>query len=100
VDSNTITASAGTGNPRSTAPRTAGGRAQGGTRVGCLVAGFVTLVDSGVAGGPAGDAAVRDGALGLARTALDHLVDPDQRQAVHDDFAAQGGPLEVEGYFG
>lgn len=53
-----------------------------------------------VAGGPAGDAAVRDGALGLALTALDHLVDPDLRQAVHDDFAAQGGPLEVEGYFG
>ena len=53
-----------------------------------------------VAGGPAADAAVRDGALGLALTAFDYLVDPQLRRAVHDDFAAQGGPLEVEGYFG
>lgn len=53
-----------------------------------------------VSGGPAGDAAVIDGAVGLALTALDYLVDPQLRAAVHQDFADSGGILDVEGYFG
>ncbi|MBW0129337.1 M20 family metallopeptidase [Pseudonocardia oceani] len=51
------------------------------------------------AGGPAGDAAVRDGALGLALTAADYLADAGLRDAVHTEFAAAGGPLDVPRYF-
>lgn len=47
------------------------------------------------AGGPAGDRAVRDGALGLALTAVDYLADAGLRDAVHAEFAAAGGPLDV-----
>ena len=50
-------------------------------------------------GGPAGDRAVRDGALGLALTAVDYLADPQLRDAVHTEFAAAGGPLDVPAYF-
>ncbi len=51
------------------------------------------------AGGPRGDAAVADGALGLALTALDYLSDPGLRDAVRDDFLARGGPMIVNEYF-
>jgi amidohydrolase len=51
------------------------------------------------AGGPAGDLAVRDGALGLALTAADYLADGALRDAVHTEFAAAGGPLDVPTFF-
>jgi amidohydrolase len=51
------------------------------------------------AGSPSGDAAVRDGAAGLALTAVDYLADADLREAVHAEFAAAGGPLDVPAYF-
>ncbi|HET6260105.1 M20 family metallopeptidase [Pseudonocardia sp.] len=50
-------------------------------------------------GGPAGDRAVRDGALGLALTAVDYLADAGLREAVHAEFAAAGGALDVPTYF-
>jgi amidohydrolase len=46
-----------------------------------------------------GDQAVRDGAAGLALTAVDYLADADLREAVHAEFAAAGGPLDVPTYF-
>jgi amidohydrolase len=52
-----------------------------------------------VAAGPRGDAAVVDGAVGLALTALDYLADPALRDAVRADFEAAGGALDVEGWF-
>ena len=51
------------------------------------------------AGGPAGDLAVRDGAVGLALTAADYLADAALRDAVHSEFAAAGGPLDVPTFF-
>lgn len=51
------------------------------------------------AGGEAGDRAAVDAAHGLALTALDFLTDPALRAAVAEDFAAAGGPLDVERYF-
>ena len=51
------------------------------------------------AGGPAGDLAVRDGAVGLALTAVDYLADAALREAVHAEFAAAGGPLDVPTFF-
>lgn len=51
------------------------------------------------ASGEAGDRAAVDAAHGLALTALDFLTDPALRAAVADDFAAAGGPLDVERYF-
>jgi hypothetical protein len=51
------------------------------------------------AGGPAGDLAVRDGAVGLALTAVDYLADAALRDAVHAEFAAVGGPLDVPTFF-
>lgn len=51
------------------------------------------------AGSPAGDAAVRDGALGLALTTVDYLADADLRAAVHDEFEAAGGALDVPAFF-
>ena len=51
------------------------------------------------AGSPAGDAAVRDGALGLALTAADYLGDANLRAAVHDEFEAAGGALDVPTFF-
>ncbi|HWJ84173.1 MAG TPA: amidohydrolase [Cellulomonas sp.] len=53
-----------------------------------------------VAAGPRGDAAVLDGGVGLALTALDWLADPALRAAVREDFEAAGGALDVAGYFG
>jgi amidohydrolase len=50
-------------------------------------------------GGPAGDRAVLDGALGLALTAVDYLADAELREAVSAEFAAAGGPLDVPAYF-
>ncbi|GAA4550852.1 M20 family metallopeptidase [Pseudonocardia xishanensis] len=51
------------------------------------------------AGGEGGDRGVRDGADGLALTALDYLADADLRAAVHAEFAAQGGPIDVPSFF-
>ncbi|WP_372448927.1 M20 family metallopeptidase [Qaidamihabitans albus] len=51
------------------------------------------------AGSAAGDRAVADGALGLALTAVDYLADPELRTAVHEEFAAAGGPLDVPRFF-
>ena len=51
------------------------------------------------AGSPAGDRAVRDGAVGLALTAADYLADAALREAVHAEFAAAGGPLDVPSFF-
>ncbi|MCW0215880.1 MAG: M20 family metallopeptidase [Pseudonocardia sp.] len=58
-----------------------------------------TIEFAEAAGGPGGDAAVGDGASGLALTALDYLADAALREAVHAEFAAQGGVLDVPGYF-
>lgn len=51
------------------------------------------------AGSPAGDRAVLDGAIGLALTTVDYLVDADLRQAVRAEFQAVGGALDVATYF-
>ncbi|WIX82932.1 M20 family metallopeptidase [Amycolatopsis carbonis] len=51
------------------------------------------------AGSPSGDKAVVDGALGLALTAADYLADKALRQAVHDEFEASGGALDVPKFF-
>lgn len=40
-----------------------------------------------------------DGAAGLALTALDYLCDPELQRAVAEEFAAQGGPIDVPAYF-
>lgn len=48
---------------------------------------------------PDGDRAVLDGAVGLALVALDYLADPALREAVHADFAAAGGAVDVPTYF-
>jgi amidohydrolase len=58
-----------------------------------------TAAFADAAGSPAGDRAVRDGALGLALTAVDYLADPALREAVHAEFAAAGGPLDVPTFF-
>ncbi|RJQ77329.1 M20 family metallopeptidase [Amycolatopsis panacis] len=51
------------------------------------------------AGSRAGNKAVVDGALGLALTAADYLADADLRAAVHEEFEAAGGVLDVPGFF-
>ena len=51
------------------------------------------------AGAPESIAAVTDAAYGLAATVADLLIDADLRAAVRADFAAQGGVLDVDGYF-
>lgn len=48
---------------------------------------------------PAAVAAAVDSAAGLAATALDYLSDARLRAAVHEEFAAQGGPVDVVRYF-
>jgi amidohydrolase len=58
-----------------------------------------TLDFAAAAGSEAGDRAVRDGALGLALTAVDYLADAALRDAVHAEFAAAGGPLDVPRFF-
>ncbi|WP_028280290.1 M20 family metallopeptidase [Arthrobacter sp. H5] len=40
-----------------------------------------------------------DGAAGLALTALDYLCDPELQRAVHEEFEAQGGPIDVPAFF-
>ena len=60
------------------------------------------LHTSGVAAAANTEAAEQgayDGAAGLALTALDYLCDPDLQRAVADEFAAQGGPIDVPAYF-
>ena len=47
------------------------------------------------AAGPHGDAAVLDGAFGLAMTALDYLADPALRAATAEEFEAAGGAVDV-----
>ncbi|MFC7344458.1 M20 family metallopeptidase [Saccharopolyspora griseoalba] len=47
----------------------------------------------------AGDAAVLDGASGLAMTAVDYLADETLRHAVQKEFQSEGGPLDVPNYF-
>lgn len=42
---------------------------------------------------------IPDGAYGLAATALDFLIDDELAQAVAEDFAAAGGPMDVDGLF-
>jgi amidohydrolase len=51
------------------------------------------------AGSESGDRAVVDGALGLALTAADYLGDAALRSAVHEEFEAAGGQLDVPSYF-
>ncbi|WP_069854187.1 M20 family metallopeptidase [Actinoalloteichus hymeniacidonis] len=51
------------------------------------------------AASPAGDKAVRDGALGLALTSADYLGDARLRAAVHAEFEATGGAIDVPNYF-
>jgi len=58
-----------------------------------------TTAFAAAAGSAAGDRAVRDGAVGLALTAVDYLADPGLRDAVHAEFAAAGGPLDVPTFF-
>ncbi|WP_020017479.1 M20 family metallopeptidase [Promicromonospora sukumoe] len=48
---------------------------------------------------PAAVSAAVDSAAGLAATALDYLADAGLRAAVHEEFAAQGGPVDVVRYF-
>ena len=48
---------------------------------------------------PAAVSAAVDSAVGLALTALDYLDDAGLRAAVHEEFAAQGGPVDVRRYF-
>lgn len=48
---------------------------------------------------PAAVSAAVDSAAGLAATALDYLSDAGLRAAVHEEFAAQGGPVDVVRYF-
>ncbi|NWL26335.1 amidohydrolase [Paenarthrobacter ureafaciens] len=45
---------------------------------------------------PAGDAAVVDGAVGLALTIADYLADARLREQVKLDFEADGGPVDVQ----
>jgi len=47
---------------------------------------------------PAGDAAVLDGAVGLALTALDVLADPAVLAAARAEFEAAGGVLDLTGF--
>ncbi|PUB28645.1 amidohydrolase [Promicromonospora sp. AC04] len=48
---------------------------------------------------PAAVSAAVDGAAGLAATALDYLYDAGLRAAVHEEFAAEGGAVDVVRYF-
>jgi metal-dependent amidase/aminoacylase/carboxypeptidase family protein len=49
------------------------------------------------AAGPAADAAIVDGAVGLALTAVDFLTDAGLRAAVQAEFTAAGGVVDVPG---
>jgi len=48
---------------------------------------------------PAAVSAAVDSAAGLASTALDYLYDAGLRAAVHNEFAEEGGAVDVETYF-
>ncbi len=48
---------------------------------------------------PAAVSAAVDSAAGLASTALDYLYDAGLRAAVHDEFAEEGGAVDVARYF-
>lgn len=52
------------------------------------------------AGSETGDRATADGAAGLALTAVDYLGDDALRAAVHAEFSAAGGVVDVASYFG
>ncbi|MGB5951469.1 MAG: amidohydrolase [Ornithinimicrobium sp.] len=45
------------------------------------------------------EVAAIDGSIGLAVTAWDYLADDDLARAVHDEFGAAGGVVDVEHYF-
>ena len=47
----------------------------------------------------AAESGALDGACGLALTALDYLCDADLRRSVAEEFAAQGGAIDVPHYF-
>ncbi len=51
------------------------------------------------AAGPGAVPAAVDSAYGLALTALEYLTDGSLRDAVHAEFATQGGPLDPADYF-
>ena len=51
------------------------------------------------AGSPTGDAAVLDGAYGLAAVVADYLDDADLREQVRADFESEGGVIDVEAMF-
>jgi amidohydrolase len=51
------------------------------------------------AGSGAAEEGALDGAVGLALTALDYLLDASLRDAVHEEFQTQGGAIDVPGYF-
>lgn len=51
------------------------------------------------AASPTGDHAVLDGAIGLALTATDYLADAGLRGAVHEEFEAAGGAIDVAAEF-
>jgi amidohydrolase len=55
---------------------------------------------AGAAASPAGDAAVLDGAVGLALTALDVLADPAVLAAARAEFEAAGGVLDLGAVLG
>ena len=50
------------------------------------------------AGSETGDRAVVDGAIGLACTAIDYLADDRLRAAVHEEFEAAGGVMDVAAF--
>ncbi|WP_344677514.1 M20 family metallopeptidase [Saccharopolyspora taberi] len=50
------------------------------------------------AGSETGDRAVLDGAIGLACTAVDYLADERLRTAVHEEFEAAGGAVDVASF--
>ncbi|WP_434994838.1 M20 family metallopeptidase [Arthrobacter sp. Ld5] len=51
------------------------------------------------AGSAAAEQGALDGAVGLALTALDYLLDDSLRAAVHEEFEQQGGAIDVPSYF-
>ncbi|GAA1988274.1 amidohydrolase [Amycolatopsis minnesotensis] len=51
------------------------------------------------AGSADGDLAVVDGAMGIGRTAADYLADAELRVAVHAEFEAAGGAIDVPSFF-
>jgi amidohydrolase len=59
-----------------------------------------TVEFAAAAASPAGDAAVLEGAVGLALTALDVYADPALLAAVRAEFQAAGGALDVAAFLG